>query len=388
MPIPKPKQNEKEDAYISRCMAAIGGEYDDNEQAVAICYGAWRDKDKKKMESEPKLFDVTEEIFAEGIWNGMGFAIDDLKKIVETFDELKDVHQVPLKMGHNKDQPMTDGQPALGWVDALWIEGKKLMGKFVDVPEIVYNAMQQKKYRNKSIELDLDVSYKGNKYEYVLSGVALLGADIPAVNTLNDLSYYLASRRASYAAANHVTFSVNNQNGDFNMNEVDDLKAKIASLEQTIGTLKGENEKLKATNAEFSRQVADFEKKETERAEADKKAAFERDVKAFEADVEKLVEEKKITPAARDVIMADLGDSTKLEQAKFSLKAFEANAKVIDEKGQGMSGSTGSEDGTPDEILANRIQEYQRANKVDFHTAKRAVLQEDPDLARAYVTMT
>lgn len=36
--IPTPDGGEAEDAYISRCMAAIGGEYDTQEQALAVCY--------------------------------------------------------------------------------------------------------------------------------------------------------------------------------------------------------------------------------------------------------------------------------------------------------------------------------------------------------------
>jgi len=36
--IPQPEPNEAEDKYISRCMGAIGSEYDTQEQALAICY--------------------------------------------------------------------------------------------------------------------------------------------------------------------------------------------------------------------------------------------------------------------------------------------------------------------------------------------------------------
>ena len=38
MPIPKPKSREKRSEFINRCMGAIGDEYKDNKQAVAICY--------------------------------------------------------------------------------------------------------------------------------------------------------------------------------------------------------------------------------------------------------------------------------------------------------------------------------------------------------------
>lgn len=36
--IPKPESGEQEDKYISRCMDAIGSEYDSQEQALAVCY--------------------------------------------------------------------------------------------------------------------------------------------------------------------------------------------------------------------------------------------------------------------------------------------------------------------------------------------------------------
>jgi HK97 family phage prohead protease len=45
MPIPTPRDRETEDDFIGRCMGAIGGEYE-QDQALAICYGQWRDRGK------------------------------------------------------------------------------------------------------------------------------------------------------------------------------------------------------------------------------------------------------------------------------------------------------------------------------------------------------
>jgi hypothetical protein len=36
--IPTPESGESEADYISRCMSAIGSEYDTQEQALAVCY--------------------------------------------------------------------------------------------------------------------------------------------------------------------------------------------------------------------------------------------------------------------------------------------------------------------------------------------------------------
>jgi len=50
MPLPKPRDNEEEDAFISRCMSddLMNEEYPDNDQRLAICYSQWRRR--KSME--------------------------------------------------------------------------------------------------------------------------------------------------------------------------------------------------------------------------------------------------------------------------------------------------------------------------------------------------
>ena len=42
-PVPSPSGDEDENAFISRCMSEISGEYE-QEQAAAICYNKWREK--------------------------------------------------------------------------------------------------------------------------------------------------------------------------------------------------------------------------------------------------------------------------------------------------------------------------------------------------------
>ena len=48
MPIPSVNSNESENEYVSRCMGEIGGEYDDNAQAVAICYATYEKENMSK----------------------------------------------------------------------------------------------------------------------------------------------------------------------------------------------------------------------------------------------------------------------------------------------------------------------------------------------------
>lgn len=116
MPIPKPKKDEKEKDFISRCMGAIGGEYDDNKQATAICYQSWKDKDKPKGNEmmplvanidpdlireevlEGTLYKVAPVVMAvEGVMNDILYPAEELGKFVSAWDGR------PVTLFHPKD---------------------------------------------------------------------------------------------------------------------------------------------------------------------------------------------------------------------------------------------------------------------------------------------
>lgn len=51
--IPTPKSSENKSAYITRCMKAIGKEYDTTEQALAVCYSQLEPKKNMKRAGDP-----------------------------------------------------------------------------------------------------------------------------------------------------------------------------------------------------------------------------------------------------------------------------------------------------------------------------------------------
>jgi len=63
MPLPKPKDDEKEDDFIKRCMSndTMKKEFPDNDQRLAVCFQKWKDKDKKDMEPEESRKEIIEE---------------------------------------------------------------------------------------------------------------------------------------------------------------------------------------------------------------------------------------------------------------------------------------------------------------------------------------
>lgn len=144
----------------------------------------------------PELNDV--EVFAVGTWNNQKFITEDLQLIATNTMKLllDNNHKPPLKLGHDPEQAFWakgepilgqyDGDPALGWISNLRMSGDKILADFVDVPEVVVNAIEKGLYKTVSIELRY-IDYVG----YIITAVALLGADLPAVKSLDDLQSYL-----------------------------------------------------------------------------------------------------------------------------------------------------------------------------------------------------
>jgi hypothetical protein len=377
-------------------------EFPTQKQRTAVCNETWR---KAKSVSNAKddeqvTHTLDAEIFAAGRWNGMAFGRDDLEQIANTFAALGENHKVPLKLGHSEDQDLRNGQPALGWVEDVWVDGNKLMARFVDVPDMVYKSINKGRYRHVSIELDMDVSYKGQHFDYVLSGVALLGADIPAVNTLEDLTAYMGAGETGYSFERQATFTaIGGDEEDDSKPEEEEMamtaeeKAEFDRLKSSVETLQNERDQFK--------QTAEAEKAKREELEnQQKQAEFSRKKQDFSARLEDLVKHERITPAKRDEVLGKLKeeDETSHEVVEFTVKTLEEtfSAGKKDEdvpptKEQGLAGKTGEDDtGSGEDEPANvqfsrKVAEYQREKGVGYREASRAVGEQHPELLRGWV---
>lgn len=147
------------------------------------------------------------ELVSVGIWNASTgrtrITAADLKAMVDASqDPQYDVP--PLKIGHDDDRfqdangnpPSTrDGQPAYGWVENLRVsdDGKTLIGDLVGVPRMLADVMETA-LRRRSVELVRHDRVGGKTYAAVLSGLALLGVQPPAVKGLADLRALFAEQ--------------------------------------------------------------------------------------------------------------------------------------------------------------------------------------------------
>lgn len=336
------------------------------------------------------------EVFAVGKWNGMLFQAHDLAAMAQAFDDLKEVHKVPLKMGHNDEQPMTDGKPALGWVTALYVKGDKLVADCDDVPEVVAKAIQNKLYRRVSIELSIDVKYKGKFIPFVVDAVALLGADLPAVNTLADLNAYLSRDAAQFSVGKRAEFSAvagSIKETEMEKKELQEaIDAALAPIKAQFVKLEETNKALVTENTALKQQVETFTKNEA-KAKVDAKRA------RATAVLEGLTAGEIISPAQREAFSKALGidDDKRLEAldvealvASFGVKeAVGADGKVAFTK-PGAGGQDAPKNDKPhtfetaSEALDKRTRELMAEKKIGYTEAQELALQQDEKIALVY----
>lgn len=340
-----------------------------------------------------------QEVFAVGKWNGMTFQLHDLEAMVKAFDLLKAVHKVPLKIGHTEDQTPVGAQHALGWVSRLYIAGNKLMADFENVPEIVAKAMMAKLYRTVSIELSIEVNYKGQHYPFVVDGVALLGADLPAVNTLKDLEAFMARDAAQFSVGRRASFAA--VVGDKKETEMDkDIQAAIekgvaeasAKIEAAVTAkfAQKQTETQTALDAANAR-VAAFEKKEHD---AKVGTARARVVAVFEG----LVKGEVIKAAQRESFSKLLGVDDDARVVNIDVEALIKSFGVVETKSADgkiafKADSAGDKTGDEDkpmtyesacQELDKRASAIVAKDKVAYSAAKQQVLASDEKLATVY----
>jgi hypothetical protein len=130
------------------------------------------------------------QIFAMGKWRASTGPVDVtsqmLDDIVASYNGLNSKitgFAIPIKLGHNKRV----GEPAYGYAENVRRNGDTLIADFADVPPEIVDAISQRRYNAVSVELRPKIEYAGNTFPNVLSGVALLGAEWPAVKGLEPI---------------------------------------------------------------------------------------------------------------------------------------------------------------------------------------------------------
>lgn len=246
------------------------------------------------------------EIFAVGEWRGnrkIKVTSETLDQMMASYDALGQTpgFRPPLVLGHGR----TPGEPAYGWMDRMYRSGNKIVADFSDVPEYLVYSMKTKRYNSVSIEMYPTLDYNGKTFQNVLSAVAVLGAELPAVKGLKPLSESIPAEFAASVQGERVTLS-KEDDAMFTQEQLDSLIAaavKAAEAKFAADHAKEiEARDAKITAAEATIKTANEGR---ERAEAAlgvfKRESEDRELNAF---ADQAIKDGKILPKQKDGLVA------------------------------------------------------------------------------------
>jgi len=289
------------------------------------------------MEFKAKMYEVNKDIFSVGTWNGTAYTEKDLESLEKNFNERTDI-KVPLKIDLFKnvktEEDRHGGMPAVGWVTEVKKVGKKLFARITDIPLRVKELIENKAYRQVSIEMRRIVIQKD--VMNILTGIALLGVEQPGVSNLDEFGkFYDFKEQEELQDLEKVYFAYDEQT--LKKGEEMELETKVKELEAKNAELVKQLEENKKLVIDLEADKAAKEKELNDLKEKDagfKAEARTAEIKKFIADK---IAEGKLLPkheAMVSEIMLNVGEEVKVkfkegdtEEDISIVKMFE---KVID----------------------------------------------------------
>lgn len=144
---------------------------------------------------------------------GEFISTDELQKLADATNEVIDELRPYGKLAHSDEQGVlrrsffTDGEmPALGYYRNFRVEGDRLLADVKKLPAKFDQLVRAGAYRFRSAETKGFESQKtGKRYENVIRAIAWLGAQTPAIRTLDDVvALYAEDERVEVEPGTHV----------------------------------------------------------------------------------------------------------------------------------------------------------------------------------------
>lgn len=379
------------------------GKNKDIDNPMAVAWTQWKKIFKKEgnkwVKVESKSIEGLETIDIEGVEifsarnkpNGHSYSEADLDGMVRGFYETKEKVKPYLKFGHDDKQKLAQnsGMPALGWIEDLKREGKKLIADFVKVPKKVYDLILSGAYKRVSAEIFWDIPVDGKKYKRLLKAVALLGAETPACMDLDDIiGLYVENMYKT--EFEHKDYEFNIEDYKINDGEVkndmekEQLEKKVKELEEQLDALKKQGEDSKQAYSKLETEKAEMEKKLAE-IEKEKEEAKKAEIKtSINAIADRLIQEKHLLPADKDAFVEVVFNSESAQEVrKYKLGEKEESLKdilvgIIEKYEVKMNTEDHSEigsgaDSKDNKDLREKAEKYAKDNNVSYKEALRMV---------------
>lgn len=319
------------------------------EQAKGILDSLWLDQlatfgkefevyeDYRKSDFSKSKKEV--EIFEPGYHNGTLFTEKDIDMILEnTKKMMADQNMsIPIKLGHSKEQSVakilfgdeikdTKGMPALGWVENLKKKGNKIVCDLVKIPDKLFDMLKEHYYDPRSIELwNGFVDSNGKTIGSVITGLALLGAEQPAVTNLGNMFDKEGEAKLYFVNAEK------NKEGDDIMSEV--KKETVVDGSEVKTETETVVPEKKKTEDVIEKEVEKGKEEEVEKSgtEEEKKELAKKKEKTF--DLKQFANEDQVNEALMSLKKkADEGDQAIKDLAEFKNKVSEKERADINEK--------------------------------------------------------
>ena len=214
-----------------------------------------------------------EQVFAIGKWTDSSgaahtYSEEDLIGMAKAANESN--YKPAIKLGHNEEQTALkeafgDGAAAAGWMRNFRVEAGKLIADLTGVPKKLSDLIKAGAYKCKSLEISSDFKDEGlgKTFKLMPVGLALLGAKMPALSNLNDLTA-IYKTEGSPATSFYFSFDETYQSNSLNLKggdnmtpeeikemqeENSDMKSKLAKLEADCAKHEKDAEAIKAEHA-------------------------------------------------------------------------------------------------------------------------------------------
>ena len=329
------------------------------------------------------------EIFSEGVWNGKTITSESLDSIIEAYNAIKEFYKPYLKLGHTDKQKLAqeDGLPRLGSLENFRKVGTKIVADIVDMPEKIFELVQNKSYTNLSSEIFRNIKFGGKQFDRMIAGVALLGADMPGVLDLQSLRDLFSINDQNIEKLSDdadekefFTFPIGGGDMPKSENEINlerdlkDLKEKVSSIESERDDYKAKVDEASKLKEELATRKEELEKYKSE-AEKREKEAIQAKREKFTSDLEK---EKLSTPAVQEHIQALVGEPQ--EKYKIGKKELSSREEVLKDMLKNLKESysvnldEGSEQGEVEvKGIESKIEKYMQDNECTYTEAYKEV---------------
>ena len=323
---------------------------------------------------------------------------DELDAMVASFEALTPIGGFTpvLKLGHAEAQKFmgqTSGAPNLGIVDKIFREGEKVLANFLNVPDAVVDLIRQKRFSNVSVEVVPNLEFDGKKFSQVLTAVALLGAELPAVKGLKELAATLFTEVevTPIQADNIVSYEQETEPMTVTYTQEQHDALVEAAVSKAVDAAKVEYaETAERLTAERDEAVEAVKTVKTSFAEyTDKVANAE-----AETMVDSAIKDGKLLPKQKDAAMAFMsnltgtvtfGDEDKSMRVMFADFLGAMPTKIdTSEKGAGTENETEDYANAGAEVDKLARKAMKENGKLSYSEARAEVLEADAELKAAY----